>query len=80
MLVRDEDIGWVAPPEDPEAIARIISFAASAAARTEEKGHQAAIVACRFTRHISLSAYRELMKRLLAQQLSRAHDNLKNLA
>jgi glycosyltransferase involved in cell wall biosynthesis len=80
MLVREEDIGWVAPPEDPEATAQIISFAASAGARTEEKGHRAAIAACRFTPHISLSAYRELMKRLLAQQLSRAHDNLKNLA
>jgi glycosyltransferase involved in cell wall biosynthesis len=80
MLVREEEIGWVAPPGDPEAIAQIIRFAASAAAKTDEKGHRAAIVASRFTPHISLRAYRDLMDRLLDQQLSRVHSNVKSVA
>ena len=79
MLVREEDIGWVTPPEDPEAIARIISFAASAAANTNEKGHRAAIVAPRFTRQIALNAYRDLMDRLLDRQLSRNRKSVKSL-
>lgn len=80
MLVREEGIGWVAPPEDPEAIAQIISLAASTAAEIVEKGHRAATVAARFTRQISLSAYRELMERLLDQQRSRIHNNVKDVA
>ncbi len=80
MLVRDEDIGWVTPPEDAEAVAKAIMFAASDAANTKEKGHRAAIVASRFTRQISLSAYRDLMHRLLDQQSSRVHNNVKNVA
>src|SRR5437763_6787085 len=48
ILMREEDIGWVTPPEDPEAIAQVISFAASAAADTSKKGHRAAMVASRF--------------------------------
>lgn len=80
ILMREEDIGWVAPPEDPQAIAQIISLAASAAAGTAEKGHRAATVASRFTRKIALSAYRDLMDRLLDQQLSRSRIRLKGLA
>jgi colanic acid biosynthesis glycosyl transferase WcaI len=73
-------IGWVAPPEDPQAIAQIISLAALAAAGTNEKGHRAASVASRFTRKIALSAYRDLMDRLLDQQLSRGRIGMKSVA
>jgi len=38
ILLREDDIGWVAPPEDPQALAQIISFAASADAGANEKG------------------------------------------
>jgi glycosyltransferase involved in cell wall biosynthesis len=74
ILMREEDIGWVAPPEDPEAIARIIGFCASSAADTNKRGHRAAIVASRFTRQIALDAYSDLMDRLLDQQLSRSRN------
>jgi glycosyltransferase involved in cell wall biosynthesis len=70
ILMREEDTGWVTPPEDPEAMARIIEFAASAPANTDQKGHRAAMVAARFTRQIALNAYRDLMDRLLDGQLS----------
>lgn len=74
MLVREEDIGWVTPPEDPKAIAEIIALAASSAGDTLAKGHRAAQVASRFTRQISLDAYRNLMDGLLDQQLARSQD------
>jgi glycosyltransferase involved in cell wall biosynthesis len=77
ILMREEDIGWVTPPEDPEAIARVISFAASAAGNTTEKGHRAAVVAARFTPQIALSAYRDVIDRLLEAQLSRGRKRLK---
>jgi glycosyltransferase involved in cell wall biosynthesis len=80
ILMREEDIGWVAPPEDPEAIARIISFAASASADTNEKGRRAALVASRFTRQIALNSYRDLMDRLLDEQLSRCRNSQKSSA
>jgi glycosyltransferase involved in cell wall biosynthesis len=80
ILMREEDIGWVAPPEDPAAMARIIGFAAASAADTHQKGHKAAMVASRFTRQIALDTYCSLMDRLLDQQLSRRRNNLKAAA
>jgi glycosyltransferase involved in cell wall biosynthesis len=80
ILMREEDIGWVAPPEDPATMARIIGFAASSTADTHQKGHKAAMVASRFTRQIALDTYCSLMDRLLDQQLSRRRNNLKAAA
>jgi glycosyltransferase involved in cell wall biosynthesis len=79
ILMREEDIGWVTPPEDPEAIAQIIRLAATADATTE-KGRRAAMVASRFTRQIALNAYLDLIDRLRARQLSRNRDRRKSLA
>jgi glycosyltransferase involved in cell wall biosynthesis len=80
ILMREENIGWVTPPEDPEAIAQIISLAASATADTNEKGHRAAVVASHFTRQIALNAYRDLIGGLLARQLSRNRNSQENPA
>lgn len=80
ILMREEDIGWVTPPEDPPAMAQVISLAASAAASTTEKGRRAATVARRFTREIALNAYRDLMERLLERQLAHSRNSLKTLA
>jgi glycosyltransferase involved in cell wall biosynthesis len=80
ILMREEDIGWVAPPEDPEAIAQLITLAASTVVDTEEKGHRAAMVASRFTRQIALNAYSDLMERLLDRQLSHSRVGSKNAA
>jgi glycosyltransferase involved in cell wall biosynthesis len=68
ILLTEEDIGWVTPPEDPAALARIIVSAASEAAATEQKGRRAALVAARYTRQVALNAYRDLMDRLLDGQ------------
>jgi glycosyltransferase involved in cell wall biosynthesis len=80
ILLREEDIGWVTPPEDPEAIARVVCVAASAAGSTLEKGHRAAMVASRFTAQIALAAYRDLMERLLDRQLTRSQNGLETAA
>jgi glycosyltransferase involved in cell wall biosynthesis len=80
ILLREEDIGWVTPPEDPKALAEIIASAASAATTTTEKGRQAALVASRYTRQIALGAYRNLMDRLLRRQRVRSDEKLQEVA
>lgn len=80
MLLKEENIGWVTPPEDPPALAQMIASAASEAACTSEKGRRAAQIASRYTRQISLSAYRDLLDRLLMHQLARNRDSLKKVA
>jgi glycosyltransferase involved in cell wall biosynthesis len=80
LLMREEDIGWVAPPENPEAIAQIISLAASAKDRTREKGRRAAIVASRFTPEIALTAYRDLMQKLIERRLVRNRQSSKSFS
>ncbi|MDB5875975.1 MAG: glycosyltransferase WbuB [Ramlibacter sp.] len=80
ILMREENIGWVTPPEDPKAIAEIIRQAASDARGTSEKGHRAVLVAARFTRQIALESYRDLMDKLLDGQLSRKLKRLTTTA
>ena len=80
ILLREENIGWVTPPEDPQTLARVIESAASNAVATAESGRRAVQVASRYTRQIALSAYRNLMDELLAGQLSAKRNRLKNAA
>lgn len=68
MLVRENDIGWVVPPESPQAIAQAISLAASAATNTNEKGRRAAAVGLCHSKEIALTAYRDLLNKLLDEQ------------
>jgi len=80
MLLQEEDIGWVTPPEDPKALAQTIAMAAFNAASTKERGRRAAVVASRYTPQISLSAYRALMDRLLHRQHARSEAKLQEVA
>jgi len=80
MLLQEEDIGWVTPPEDPKALAQTIAMAAFNAASTKERGRRAAVVAARYTPQISLSAYRDLMDRLLHRQHARSEASLQEVA
>jgi colanic acid biosynthesis glycosyl transferase WcaI len=66
MLVNDNELGWVVPPESPAAIAGAIRSAASHAAETQSKGRHAAEIAAQFTPQIALSAYEGVIDRLLA--------------
>jgi glycosyltransferase involved in cell wall biosynthesis len=80
MLLREEDIGWVTPPEDPTALARIIAAAASDAATTTGKGRRAVVVASRYTRQIARATYRKLMDGLLQRQTVRDPKGLHEVA
>jgi glycosyltransferase involved in cell wall biosynthesis len=68
LLLKEENIGWVTPPEDPRALARAILQAASDATATSEKGQRAVQVASRFSAQTALAAYRNLMDRLLQRR------------
>ena len=59
-----EDIGWVAPPEDPPQLARIIQEAASDRVETDQKGRRAAVVALKYTEEAALLRYREVVRAL----------------
>lgn len=80
ILLEEENIGWVTPPEDPKALAHCILQAATDAADTARKGHRAAQVAARYTPKVSLSAYRDLMDALLMRQHARSRESLKQVA
>lgn len=80
LLLEEEDIGWVTPPENPRALADAILLAASDAAQTTKKGRRAAEVASRYTANASLGAYRDLMERLLAHQRTRNRHSLEQIA
>jgi glycosyltransferase involved in cell wall biosynthesis len=80
ILLREENIGWVTPPEDAQALARVIESAASNAVATGESGRRAVQVASHYTRQIALGAYRDLMDGLLAGQLSAKRNGLKSAA
>lgn len=77
ILLKEENIGWVTLPEDPAALAQIIASAAADVAGTEEKGRRATHVALRYTRQVSLNAYRDLMNRLLERQRAAHRKGLK---
>ena len=78
ILLQEENIGWVTPPEDPAALAQIIASRRPHAADTAEKGRRAAHVAVALhAGRSSLSAYRDLMDRLLNVSAPRHRESLK---
>ena len=80
ILLKEENIGWVTRPEDPMALAQTIASAASETAASKAKGQRAAQVASRYTRQVSLGAYRDLMDGLLHRQLVRNRESLRDVA
>ncbi|MBI3434472.1 MAG: glycosyltransferase family 4 protein [Proteobacteria bacterium] len=65
MILSEHDVGWVVPPEDPDALAATICNAAADHAAVAAKGRRAVgIIGDRFTRAASGRAYRMLAQRL----------------
>jgi glycosyltransferase involved in cell wall biosynthesis len=64
LVVKEEEIGWVVPPEDPRALADAILQAASDRAATEQKGRRAAVTAEKYGPDSALKRYRELVDRV----------------
>jgi glycosyltransferase involved in cell wall biosynthesis len=80
ILLQEEEIGWVTPPENPKALAQIIASAACDSASTAAKGRQATLVASRYTRQIALGAYRDLMDKLLHRQFASDQVSIREVA
>jgi glycosyltransferase involved in cell wall biosynthesis len=80
IILQEENVGWVTPPEDPKALAQTIASAASDPDGTRDKGRRAALIASRYTRKISLGAYRNLMSNLLQARSTRRKQSLPEIA
>lgn len=61
LVVRENGIGWVVPPEDPSQLADAIREAAADRAGTIEKGGRAASVAEKYSAAIALVRYRQVI-------------------
>lgn len=61
LVVSEEGIGWVVPPEDPQRLADVILIAAADRAATAQKGRRAAVAAGKYGRHAALNRYREVI-------------------
>jgi colanic acid biosynthesis glycosyl transferase WcaI len=64
LVVNEEGIGWVVPPEDPPSLADAIRLAASDRAATIQKGHRAAEAAGRYNPAAAMARYREVLLKL----------------
>jgi colanic acid biosynthesis glycosyl transferase WcaI len=64
MVIREEDIGWVVPPEDPRQLADAIRLAASDREATIRKGHRAAEAAKKYSPDAAMARYREVLLKL----------------
>jgi colanic acid biosynthesis glycosyl transferase WcaI len=64
LVVAEENVGWVVPPEDPRQLADAIRLAASDRAATIRKGRRAAEAAKKFSSNAAIARYREVLLRL----------------
>jgi putative colanic acid biosynthesis glycosyltransferase WcaI len=64
LVVNEEKIGWVIPPEDPQALADAILLAEADRAATAQMGRQAARAAEKYGRDSALRRYREVILNL----------------
>jgi colanic acid biosynthesis glycosyl transferase WcaI len=69
LVVDEEAIGWVVPPEDPGQLANAIRLAASDRTATMQKGRRAAEAAEKYTQGAALTRYREVILGLQASRL-----------
>lgn len=61
LVVNEETIGWVVPPEDPQALADAILLAAADREATRQMGRRAARAAEKYGRDSALGRYREVI-------------------
>lgn len=64
LVIGEENIGWVVPPEDPHQLADAIRLAASDRAATAQKGHRAAETAKQYGPDAAIAKYREVLLKL----------------
>ena len=61
LMIDEEQIGWVVPPEDPHRLANAIRSAAADRAGTRKKGQRAAAAAQKYNQQAALARYREVI-------------------
>jgi colanic acid biosynthesis glycosyl transferase WcaI len=71
LVISEENIGWVVPPEDPYQLAKAIRLAASDRATTIQKGRRAAEAAKNYTQNAAMARYREVVLKLRTHHLGR---------
>jgi colanic acid biosynthesis glycosyl transferase WcaI len=64
LAVKEEDIGWVVPPEDAAKLAQAVREAAADRSATLKRGRLAAIAALKYSEQASTLRYREIVRRL----------------
>jgi len=64
LVVNEDQIGWVVPPEDARALADAILLAASDRAATAQKGQRAAAAAGKYGPDSALQRYRDLIQKV----------------
>lgn len=67
LLLSEEEIGWVVPPESPVELARVIHEAAMERSITTKKGIRAANVAENYREGAALASYRRLVDNINQQ-------------
>jgi colanic acid biosynthesis glycosyl transferase WcaI len=61
LVIGEERIGWVVPPEQPAALADAIARAAEDRAGIAEKGRRAAAAAAKYSPQVALARYRDVI-------------------
>ena len=61
LMLQEENIGWVARPEDPSDLAAAIRSAAADRQETLAKGRRAALAAQRYTYDHAIASYRQII-------------------
>lgn len=65
LMLKEENIGWVARPEDPLDLAQTIRSAAADREGTLAKGRRAALIAQRYTYDRAIASYRQVISDVL---------------
>lgn len=63
LVIEEENIGWVVPPEEPAALAEAIARAARDRADVVAKGRHAALAAAKYSPDVALARYRDVILR-----------------
>ncbi|MEH2499508.1 colanic acid biosynthesis glycosyl transferase WcaI [Bradyrhizobium sp. AZCC 1678] len=71
LVLGEEAIGWVVPPEDPVELARAIREAARDRQATTEKGKRAASVASKYRAEAALALYRSVVNDVRQARMGR---------
>jgi glycosyltransferase involved in cell wall biosynthesis len=61
LVIDEEKIGWVVPPEQPAALAEAIARAAKDRSDVADKGQRAAVAAAKYSPEVALARYRHVI-------------------